>query len=63
MELYYRRSFREAAEKFRDAYRLLARDPVGFKDPNAESLYRRCAEYASNSPPEGWDGVEIMKNK
>jgi class 3 adenylate cyclase len=63
MELYYRRSFREAAEKFREAYRLLARDPVGFKDPNAESLYRRCAEYSSNPPPQGWDGVEVMKNK
>jgi hypothetical protein len=62
MELYYRRSFREAAEKFREAYRLLARD-AGFKDPNTESLYRRCAEYASNPPPEGWDGVEIMKSK
>jgi class 3 adenylate cyclase/HAMP domain-containing protein len=57
MELYYRRSFREAAEKFKEAYRLLA------KDPNAESLYRRCADYAANPPPEGWDGVEVMKTK
>ena len=57
MEFYYRRSFREAAEKFREVYRLLA------KDPNAESLYRRCAEYAVNPPPEGWDGVEVMKSK
>jgi len=57
MELYYRRSFREAAEKFREVYRLLA------KDPNAESLYRRCAEYAANQPPDGWDGVEVMKTK
>jgi class 3 adenylate cyclase/HAMP domain-containing protein len=56
MELYYRRSFREAAEKFKEAYRLL-------KDPNAENLYRRCAEYATNPPPEGWDGVEVMKSK
>jgi len=57
MELYYNRSFREAAEKFKEVYRLLA------KDPNAESMYRRCAEYASNPPPAGWNGVEIMKSK
>jgi len=57
MELYYGRSFKEAADKFREVYRLLA------KDPNAENMYRRCAEYASNPPPAGWDGVEIMKSK
>jgi class 3 adenylate cyclase/HAMP domain-containing protein len=57
MELYYRRAFREAAEKFREVYRLLD------KESNAESLYRRCVEYASNQPPEGWDGVEVMKTK
>jgi class 3 adenylate cyclase/HAMP domain-containing protein len=57
MELYYRRSFREAAEKFREAYRLLS------KDFNAGILYRRCVDYASNPPPEGWDGVEVMKTK
>ncbi|MDR0487709.1 MAG: adenylate/guanylate cyclase domain-containing protein [Treponema sp.] len=57
MELYYRRSFREAAEKFREVYRLLP------KDFNAENIYRRCAEYSSNPPPDGWDGVEVMKTK
>lgn len=57
MLLFYKRSFREAAEKFKEAYRLLA------KDPNAESLFRRCAEYATNPPPENWDGVEVMKTK
>jgi hypothetical protein len=57
MDLYYHRSFREAAEKFKEVYRLLS------KDLNAESLFRRCAEYASNPPPEGWDGVEVMKTK
>jgi class 3 adenylate cyclase/HAMP domain-containing protein len=57
MELYYRRSFREAAEKFREVYRLLA------KDTTAESLYRRCADYLNNPPPDGWDGVEVMKTK
>ncbi|MCL2270235.1 MAG: adenylate/guanylate cyclase domain-containing protein, partial [Treponema sp.] len=57
MELYYNRSFREAAEKFKETYRLLA------KDPNAESLYYRCAEYANNPPPSDWNGVEVMKSK
>jgi class 3 adenylate cyclase/HAMP domain-containing protein len=57
MELYYRRSFRDAAEQFREAYRLLN------KDFNAEAMYRRCAEYAANPPDEGWDGVEVMKTK
>jgi len=57
MECYYRRSFREAAEKFREVYRLLQ------KDFNAENLYRRCAVYVSTPPPEGWDGVEVMKTK
>jgi len=57
MELYYRRSFREASEKFREVYRVLA------KDANAESLYRRCADYLTNPPPQGWDGVEVMKTK
>jgi class 3 adenylate cyclase/HAMP domain-containing protein len=57
MSLYYKRSFREAAEKFKEAYRLLA------KDPNAESLFRRCADYAANPPPPEWDGVEVMKTK
>ncbi|MCL2139626.1 MAG: HAMP domain-containing protein [Treponema sp.] len=57
MELYYRRSFREAAEKFREVYKLLS------KDSNAENLFRRCADYASNPPPNGWDGVEVMKSK
>jgi len=57
MLLYYKRSFREAAEKFKEAYRLLA------KDVNAENLFRRCADYAVNPPPEDWDGVEVMKSK
>jgi class 3 adenylate cyclase/HAMP domain-containing protein len=63
MTLYYKRSFREAAEKFKEAYRLLAKDPVGYRDPNAENLFHRCAEYAVNPPPADWDGVEVMKTK
>ncbi|MDR0316731.1 MAG: HAMP domain-containing protein [Treponema sp.] len=57
MNLYYRRSFREAAEKFKEVYRLLS------KDFNAENIYRRCVEYVSNPPPDDWDGVEVMKTK
>jgi class 3 adenylate cyclase/HAMP domain-containing protein len=69
MMLFYKRSFREAAEKFKEAYLLFAKDPVGskdtvgFKDTNAENLFRRCAEYNVNPPPAGWDGVEVMKTK
>jgi len=57
MVLFYKRSFRDAAEKFKEAYRLLD------KDPNAENLFRRCADYAVNPPPQDWDGVEVMKTK
>jgi class 3 adenylate cyclase len=57
MELYYKRAFREAAEKFREVYRLLS------KDFNAENLFRRCADYAAKAPPADWDGVEVMKTK
>ena len=57
MELFYGRLFREAAEKFREVYRLLS------KDSNAENLFNRCKAYITNPPPEGWDGVEVMKTK
>ncbi|MCL2214103.1 MAG: adenylate/guanylate cyclase domain-containing protein [Treponema sp.] len=57
MKLYYRRSFTEAAVKFKEALSIL---PGDF---NARSLYSRCAEYASNPPPENWNGVEVMKTK
>jgi len=68
MELFYKRSFRQAADKFKEAYQLLSKDSVGSKDPvgkdtNAENLFRRCAEYATNPPPADWDGVEVMKTK
>ncbi|MDR1277139.1 MAG: HAMP domain-containing protein [Treponema sp.] len=57
MELYYRRSFREAAMKFKEVNALL---PGDF---NAVNLFKRCAAYASNPPPENWDGVEVMQSK
>jgi class 3 adenylate cyclase/HAMP domain-containing protein len=57
MKLYYARSFREAAEKFKEALGMLP------KDFNADNMYKRCVEYASNPPPAGWNGVEVMKTK
>ena len=57
MKLYYGRSFREAAEKFRESLSFL---PGDF---NADNLYKRCIEYTASPPPSGWDGVEVMKTK
>jgi hypothetical protein len=57
MKLYYARSFKEAADKFKEVLGYLP------KDFNAENIDNRCLEYASNPPPEGWDGVEVMKTK
>jgi hypothetical protein len=57
MKLYYNRSFNEAALKFKEALGIL---PGDF---NAENLYNRCMDYASNPPPENWNGVEVMKTK
>jgi class 3 adenylate cyclase/HAMP domain-containing protein len=57
MELYYRRAFREAAMKFKEVNALL---PGDF---NAVNLFKRCAAYVSNPPPENWDGVEVMQSK
>jgi hypothetical protein len=57
MKLYYHRSFTEAAQKFKEVLDIL---PGDF---NAENLYNRCMDYASNPPPANWDGVEVMKSK
>jgi len=57
MKLYYSRSFGEAAEKFKEALAVLP------DDFNADNLFRRCTDYASNPPPSGWNGVEVMKTK
>ncbi|MDR1288300.1 MAG: adenylate/guanylate cyclase domain-containing protein [Treponema sp.] len=57
MELYYRRSFREAAGAFRELLSLLP------GDYNGENLLRRCEAYTLDPPPAGWDGVEIMHSK
>jgi len=57
MKLYYNRSFKEAADKFKEALSILP------GDLNADNLYKRCMDYASNPPPENWNGVEVMKTK
>ncbi|MCL2264773.1 MAG: adenylate/guanylate cyclase domain-containing protein [Treponema sp.] len=57
MKLYYSRAFSEAAVKFKEALNILT------GDFNAENLYKRCMDYSANSPPEGWNGVEVMKSK
>ncbi|MDR3343288.1 MAG: HAMP domain-containing protein [Treponema sp.] len=57
MELYYRRSFAEGAHKFQEVLTMV---PGDF---NAENLLARCVAYTSNPPPQGWDGVEVMKTK
>jgi class 3 adenylate cyclase/HAMP domain-containing protein len=57
MEAYYRRSFGEAAAKFQEVLTLLPEDFI------AKILLARCGNYDLNPPPEGWDGVEVMKTK
>jgi class 3 adenylate cyclase/HAMP domain-containing protein len=57
MELYYRRSFREAADKFREVIGMLP------DDFNARILFNRCAAYIKDPPPAEWNGVEIMQSK
>jgi class 3 adenylate cyclase/HAMP domain-containing protein len=57
MKLYYHRSFGEAALKFKEVLSILP------DDFNAGNIYNRCIEYASDPPPENWNGVEIMKSK
>ena len=57
MKLYYNRTFSEAAQKFKETLNIL---PGDF---NAENLFKRCTDYASNPPPENWNGVEVMQSK
>ncbi|MDR2629663.1 MAG: adenylate/guanylate cyclase domain-containing protein [Spirochaetaceae bacterium] len=57
MAAYYRRSFGEAAAKFQEVLSLLPEDFI------AKVLLARCKNYALTPPPEGWDGVEVMKTK
>jgi class 3 adenylate cyclase/HAMP domain-containing protein len=57
MELYYRRSFAEAAKCF---YEVLALLPGDF---NAGRHLEFCKAYAASPPPANWDGVEVMHTK
>lgn len=57
LALYQEARFEEA----RDAFHSLARR---FPDDGPTALYeQRCAEYAVDPPPAGWDGVYTMKTK
>ena len=57
MELYYKRDFTQAISRFQETLALLP------DDYNAASLMERCRAYQIDPPPEGWDGVEVMKTK
>ena len=57
MELYYVRSFDMAARKFEAVLKILPEDFC------AKMLLDRCTDYAQDPPPDGWDGVEVMKTK
>jgi class 3 adenylate cyclase/HAMP domain-containing protein len=57
MGCYYRRQFREAAEKFRDAVTMFP------GDINARNLFGRCKACLTSPPPPDWNGVEVMQTK
>ncbi|MDR2746079.1 MAG: HAMP domain-containing protein [Treponema sp.] len=57
MDYYYRRQFREAAEKFRDVVTIFP------GDINARNLFGRCKACLASPPPPDWNGVEVMQTK
>jgi len=57
MELYYRRDFRGAVERFQKVQRALP------KDYAAELMMDRCLDYLKTPPPEDWNGVAVMDEK
>jgi adenylate cyclase len=57
MAEYYERNFAKAAGYFADALRLLPGDDA------AQELMERSQGYIKSPPPEGWDGVKVMKTK
>ena len=57
VELYYRRSFTRAAERFEKVLLLLSEDEI------ARQYLDRCRRYIHNPPPADWDGVEVMTEK
>jgi len=57
MNLYYKREFVSAAEKFEEVGGILPGDYI------SALLRDRCLDYEKDPPPENWDGVEVMKTK
>jgi len=55
--LYKNRKFKEAFEKFREAY---VKDP---DDTPSRIFMERCDYYMKNPPGEDWDGIYQMKTK
>ena len=55
--LYKNRKFKEAFEKFREAY---TKDP---DDTPSRIFMERCDYYIKNPPGEDWDGIYQMKTK
>ena len=57
MNMYFDRQFGKAEEAFREVGRMLPGDRL------AEMMADRSARYRVSPPPEGWSGVEVMKEK
>lgn len=57
MKVFYNRDFPAAIEGFEGVLSMLANDPV------AEMMLERARQYINVPPPDGWDGVEVMKSK
>jgi adenylate cyclase len=57
MEMYYARSFKDAAKGFREVKKLMKDDFL------ADLFIERCERMAADPPPPDWDGVEIMETK
>lgn len=57
-ELYRKRLFSQAAEKFAQAKRLCRENPDRFIRPKPSAvLHRRCVQFMSQPPPRDWDLV------
>ena len=56
-ELYKKRDFKAALEKFKEAYTL---DPM---DEPSKLFGGRCKHYIQNPPDDGWDGIFQMQTK
>jgi hypothetical protein len=57
VRLYYARSFREAAVRFREVRKLLHDDAV------ATMFLERCERAIATTPGDDWDGVENISEK